>query len=77
MKNDSIWAMVLGVCKNLNVPPDYVLHEMTYQNVMLYSHATPSYKSEKKEKGREWDESLDANNPANNNTEDGKVTSLH
>lgn len=53
--------MILGVCKNLGVTPDYVLHSMTYENMIMYGFATPTYDDEKDD----WDESLDANNPEN------------
>lgn len=73
------------MCKNLGVTPEYVLHNMTYQNVMLFSHATPTYESKKEDKKGnkngtqwEWDDSLDANNPDNFNDEPtGKVTTIH
>ncbi|MCM1079697.1 MAG: hypothetical protein NC344_10200 [Bacteroidales bacterium] len=59
---------------------------MTYQNVMLYSHATPVYDSKsggkrdaKKEKDTfEWNDSLDANNPDNFTDEPtDKVKEIH
>lgn len=53
--------MILGWAKNLNVSPNYVLYEMSYENLLLYSKATPCYDDEKDE----WDEALDANNPNN------------
>lgn len=49
--------------KNLGVSPDYVLNEMSYENLIMYGNATPTYDSEKTEE--KWDDSLDANNPAN------------
>jgi len=53
--------MILGACKNLGVTPDYVLHSMTYENMIMYGFATPIYDSDEDD----WDESLDANNPNN------------
>lgn len=53
--------MILSWAKNLNVTPDYVLYEMTYENLIMYSAATPQFDDEKDE----WDDSLDANNPDN------------
>lgn len=50
--------------KNLNVPVETVLYDMSWQNLVLYSSATPQYNDEKDSK-KEWDESLDANNPDN------------
>jgi hypothetical protein len=54
---------VLGMVKNLGVSPDYVLNEMSYENLIMYGNATPTYDSERTEE--KWDDSLDANNPAN------------
>ena len=54
--------MILGACKNLGVTPDYVLHAMTYENMIMYGFATPTYDLDDKD---DWDESLDANNPDN------------
>lgn len=51
------------MAKNLGVPPDYVLNEMSYENLIMYGNSTPTFDSEKKED--DWDDSLDANNPAN------------
>lgn len=56
--------MILGMCKNLGVSPDYVLYEMTYENLIMYGYATPTY-DEEDEKGIKFDESKDANNPDN------------
>ena len=38
-----------------------MLYEMSYQNLLMYSAATPHYDDEKDE----WDDSIDANNPDN------------
>lgn len=69
--NDSIWALVLGMVKLLGVSPDYVLWEMSWENLVLYSHACPAY-------GRVddggWDTSKDANDPVNSLGGDGVVT---
>lgn len=54
--------MILGACKNLGVTQDYVLHSMTYENMIMYGFATPTYDLDDKD---DWDESLDANNPDN------------
>lgn len=45
--------------------PDYILHGISYQNLLLYNSASPSYDLEKKSEEREWDDRLDANNPDN------------
>lgn len=54
--------MILGMCKNLKVTPDYILYNMTYENLLLYGYATPVYDPDDKE---EFDESIDANDPKN------------
>lgn len=65
--------MILGWAKNLNTTPDYVLYEISHENLVLYTKAMPLYDDEKDE----WDDSLDANNPDNfndNNDEEEYVT---
>lgn len=57
--------MILGWAKNLNVSPDYILYDISYENVIIYTRATPQYDDEK----QEWDERLDANNPNNFNND--------
>ena len=52
--------------------PDYILHEISHQNLLLYAAATPSYDTdkEKKEDPKEdldWGGSLDWSNPENFN----------
>jgi hypothetical protein len=62
---------VAGVAKNYSLTPDYVLHEMSYANMILYSSVIPSYddlkksRDKKQEDGPKYDERLDANNPKN------------
>lgn len=74
--------MVLGVCKNIGVTPDYILYEMTYENVLMYSHATPTYESDDDitddNKKNGFRPELDANNPDNFNNldDDDMVTDL-
>lgn len=51
--------MILGMCKNIGCTPDYVLYEMTYENLIMYGYATPSYDPDE----QDWDEDIDANNP--------------
>lgn len=41
--------------------PHEVLYEMSYENLLLYSAATPHYDDERDE----WDSSIDANDPKN------------
>lgn len=58
--------MILGVCKNLGVTPEYALYEMSYANAVMYNKVTPTYEDTKQEKSNDkWDESLDADNPDN------------
>lgn len=65
--NDSIWAVILGMSKNLGLTPDYILNELSYENLIMYSYSLPSYDVGETE---EWDESIDANNPDNFNDTD-------
>lgn len=48
--------------KNLNMTPMEVLYEISYENLIMYSAATPQYDDEKEP---EWDSTKDANNPDN------------
>lgn len=56
--------------KLLGVSPEYVLWEMTWENVVLYSQACPTYGCGE----REWDPGKDANDPGNPMGSDGLVT---
>lgn len=49
------------MASNLGVTPDYILYEVTWENLILYGYATPSYLDE--DSKEDWDPSLDANNP--------------
>ena len=40
-----------GISKSYNLTPDYVLHEMSYANISLYSSVLPSYDDETGDKG--------------------------
>lgn len=62
--------MIYGWVQALHCTPDYILHQISYENLVLYSSAAPSYDSADKED--EWDDSIDANNPNNfnNDTDD-------
>jgi hypothetical protein len=60
--------MIIGWAKNLNVSPEHVIYDMSYENLLLYSAATPLYDDEKDN----WDDSIDANNPTTD-FEDGFV----
>lgn len=52
----------MGWCKNLGCTPNQILYDYSWQNLMLYTAATPAYDDVEE---KEWDERLDANNPAN------------
>ena len=66
--------MIYGWAQALHATPDYILHGISYENLLLYSQASPSYNTDKKQE-EEWDDSIDANNPdnfksKNDNTDD-------
>lgn len=61
--------MILGWAKTLNTSPEYVLYEISYENMVLYTKAMPYYDDEKDD----WDDSIDANNPNNFNNYDKEV----
>ena len=45
--------MIAGVAKAYTLPFDYVLYDMSYVNVIMYSSVLPSYKGKGKGKGKE------------------------
>lgn len=55
--------------KAFNITPDYVLHEMSYANMLLYSASLPTYRKPKTEdkKTGEQQETIDAGDPRNKN----------
>ena len=55
--------MIYSWAKNLNTTPEHILYDMGYQNLLMYSMATPHYDDVKDD----WDDSIDANNPDNFN----------
>lgn len=66
MRNDSIWATVLGIAKTFGVTEKYALYEMSYLNVLMYTRAVPMPYDE--DEGGErpiYDDSKDACNVAN------------
>jgi hypothetical protein len=65
---DSIWAVVAGVVKALGLQIDYVLYEMSYANLTLYSASLPTYSKPKKDAGAGKSEEKDiikADDPQN------------
>ena len=61
--------MVAGVAKAYTLPFDYVLYDMSYVNVIMYSSVLPSYKGKRKEDGKkgggEPQKVIKADDPAN------------
>lgn len=51
--------------KNLGLTPDYILNEISYENLIMYGYSLPSYDGVSEQE--EWDDSIDANNPDNFN----------
>ena len=51
--------------KNLGLTPDYILNELSYENLIMYGYSLPSYDTGSE--AEEWDDSIDANNPDNFN----------
>lgn len=52
------WAKIFGTT------PDYILYEISYENLIMYGCAIPHHDDEKDD----WDPSIDANNPDNFNS---------
>lgn len=62
--------MIYAWTQAFHTTPEYILHGISYKNLILYSSAAPSY-GDTKDGDDEWDDSIDANNPDNfNNTND-------
>lgn len=57
---DSIWAVVAGTAKTFGLTFDYVLHEISYANCILYGASLPTYESKKKD-----EEVIKADDPRN------------
>ena len=61
--------MIAGVAKAYTLPFDYVLYDMSYVNVIMYSSVLPSYKGKSKEDGKkgggEPQKVIKADDPAN------------
>lgn len=49
--------------KNLGISPDYILNELSYENLIMYGYSLPTYNSDGETD--EWDDSIDANNTDN------------
>ena len=59
---DSIWGKIVSWGKNLNMTPREILYDISYENLIMYSAATPQYDDEREP---EWDATKDASNPDN------------
>lgn len=61
--------MIAGVAKAYTLSFDYVLYELSYVNVIMYSSVLPSYKGKDKEDGKkgggEPQKVIKADDPAN------------
>ena len=55
---------MVGTVKAFKLPIDYVLHDMSYANVVMYSACLPSYTA-KNGKYKAKDAVIDANDPRN------------
>lgn len=65
---DSIWAVVAGVAKALGLRIDYVLYDMSYANLNLYSASLPTYRKPDKSNNKEGMQEQDvikADDPTN------------
>lgn len=61
--------MIYAWTQAFHTTPEYILHGISYENLILLSSAAPNY--DIKDNSEEWDESIDANNPDNfNNNEE-------
>lgn len=53
----------MGIAKNLGISLHDALYEISYQNAILYSRATPLPDDERESDAPRFDASKDANNP--------------
>jgi hypothetical protein len=57
--------MIAGIVKAYNWTLDYVLYELSYVNMIMYSSVLPSYDSNKDKKSNTSQEVIKADDPAN------------
>lgn len=58
--------MIYNLSQITGIPIHDVLYTWSFENLLLFSRATPSYDTDsEEEKEEEWDERLNANNPDN------------
>lgn len=61
-----MWAIVAGLSKAYCLTFDYVLYDMSYANVVMYSAVLPSYKTDKDGKKSDTGQKvLRADDPSN------------
>ena len=54
-----------GTVKAFKLPIDYVLYDMSYANVVMYSACLPSFSAKRKGKSKDHVEVIDADDPRN------------
>ncbi len=54
-----------GTVKAFKLPIDYVLYDMSYANVVMYSACLPSFSAKRKGKSKDHGEVIDADDPRN------------
>lgn len=59
--------MIWSLSQSTGLSIDDILYKWSFENVLLFSRATPSYDTDEKEEKQEekWNPALDANNPDN------------
>lgn len=59
--------MIYNLSQNTGLSIDDILYKWSFENVLLFSRATPSYDTDSKEEKNKnkWNPALDANNPDN------------
>lgn len=61
--------MIWSLAQSTGLRIEDILYKWSFENVLLFSRATPRYDTDDKEEGnakkKKWVEALDMNNPAN------------
>lgn len=61
--------MIWSLSQSTGLSIEDILYKWSFENVLLFSRATPSYDTDDNEEGnsqkKKWVEALDMNNPAN------------
>lgn len=63
--NDSIWALVASMSRTYHITPEYILYELSYSNLILYNAVIPTYKSKTDGDGKQSQEVIKMDDPAN------------